>query len=98
MATLWAVGGYLIGLALEMTFFPDTPIRIILVSVNVLLGLLLLKGITRDPTAERLFYEGPRPDEEGSPAIGCLWLLPVSLLFVGVLLWLWAVILRLILK
>lgn len=97
-ATLWAGGGYLIGLALEMTFLPDIPLKVILASLNVIIGLLLLKGVTHDPTAERIFYEGPRPDEEGLPAIGCLWLLPVSLLFVGILLWLWAIILRFILK
>jgi hypothetical protein len=76
--------------AIASAFYLTYPVGIILGSLNLLLGLLFFLGITRDPTAERIFFEGPRPSEEGLVEIGCLWALPVSFLLFG--LWLWVLI------
>lgn len=89
LASLWALSGFAIGSGVEAILGIDFPIAIILASLNLILGLTLFLGITRDPTSERIFFEGPQPDEPGRPAIGCLWLLPLSLILVG--LWLWLV-------
>lgn len=96
LAGLWAISGYVIGVAIEAFGLPYPPIKIILASLNVIIGMMLFKGITHDPTAERLFFEGPRDDSEGDIRIGCLWLMPAGLLFFGLLLWFWATILRFI--
>jgi hypothetical protein len=50
--------------------------------------------------AERVFFEGPGEDDDiggGYPQIGCLWGLPASLLILGLLMWLWAIVLQFIL-
>ena len=98
LAGLWAISGYLIGLAIEIGVIPYPPLKVILASVNVIFGLMLFLGITRDPTAERIFFEGPRRNEEGLPAVGCLWAMPASLLILGLMMWLVALILRFISK
>ena len=102
LAALWAISGYAIGAAIEITGemldIGPYPFKVIMASINVIIGLLLFKGITRDPTAERLFFEGPNHEEEGDFRIGCLWVLPASLLLFGLLMWLWAVILRFVLS
>ena len=85
----------MVGIALETAGLPYPPLKVILASLNVIIGILLFLGITRDPTAERIFFEGPRENEAGRPAIGCLWLMPVSLLVLGLVMWLVAIILRL---
>jgi hypothetical protein len=98
LAGLWAISGYVIGVALELIIttvdLNSYPISIILASVNVIIGLLLFKGITRDPTAERFFYEGPGNDGEGDLRIGCLWVIPATLLLYGLLMWLVAILFR----
>lgn len=98
LAGFWAVSGYVIGLAVEIGIVPYPPLKVILASINVILGMMLFLGITRDPTAERIFFEGPRQDEEGLPAIGCLWAMPASLLILGLMMWFVAIILRFIFK
>lgn len=96
LAAFWAIGGYLIGLAIETTGIPYPSLKVILASLNVIIGMLLFKGVTQDPTAERLFFEGVKADDEGDFRVGCLWVLPVSLAFMGLLMWLWALLLRFI--
>jgi hypothetical protein len=59
--------------------------------------MLLFQGVAQDPTAERIFFEGPSDEGEGDMRIGCLWLMPISLLFFGLLMWFWAILLRFIL-
>jgi len=98
LASLWAISGYVIGLAIEVALIPYAPLKVIFASLNLIIGMLLFKGVVHDTTAERIFFEGPKPDEEGLPAVGCLWIMPVSLIFVGVLMLFWAIILRFILK
>jgi uncharacterized membrane protein len=97
LAGLWAVSGYMIGVALETAGISYPPLKVILASLNVIMGMLLFQGITRDPTAERIFFNGPEPDGEGDMRVGCLWLIPASLLFFGLLMWVWAIILRFVL-
>src|SRR5262245_59145892 len=95
-AGLWAVSGYMIGVALEIIGFDINRLGIILASVNVILGMTLFLRITRDPTAERIFFKGPDVDVDrrAYPQIGCLWMLPIVLLIYGVLMWFWAIILN----
>jgi len=98
LAALWGISGYVIGLAIETTLISYSPLKIILTTINVILGLLLLRGIIRDPTADRIFFEGPRSDEAGLPQVGCLWALPASLLLLGLLIWVAGLVMRFILK
>ena len=97
LAALWAAGGYAIGIAVE-TLGIDYPLGIIFASLNLILGMGLFLNITRDPTADRIFFEGPNPDGEGDLRIGCLWAIPMGLLIFGLWMWLWAVVIRLILS
>lgn len=96
LAGLWAVSGYMIGTALETIGFAAYRLSVILASVNLILGMVLFLRITKDPTAERIFFQGPDQDTDrrGYPQIGCLWLLPIVLLIYGASMWLWAIILR----
>jgi hypothetical protein len=100
LAALWAISGYAIGEAIK--FFVEgfgvtiLPLGVILASINLIIGMLLFKGITRDPTAERIFFEGPEKKGEGNLNVGCLWVMPVSLLLIGLYVWLVVGILRLI--
>ena len=96
LAGLWAASGYLIGTALEYLGFDYYPLGVIVASINVIIGMLWLKTIIRDPIGDRMFFEGPRPDEEGDIRIGCLWMMPISLAFISLFLWFWAILLRLI--
>jgi hypothetical protein len=96
LASLWAVSGYIIGIALETSGIPYPPLKIILASLNVIIGMLLFQGVTHDPTAERIFFEGADNKGEGDIRVGCLWLIPASLLLLGLLMWFWAIILRFI--
>src|SRR5688572_14533477 len=96
LATFWAIGGYMIGLAIETAGIPYPPLKVILASLNVIIGMLLFKGVTQDPTAERLFFEGAKAGGEGDLRVGCLWFLPASLALMGLLMWLWALLLRFI--
>lgn len=100
LAALWAASGYALGGALEAMGIPYPPIKVVFASINVILGLTLFLGITRDPTAERIFFEGPGEDDDiggGYPQVGCLWFMPASLLIFGLLMWLWAIVLQFIL-
>jgi hypothetical protein len=98
LATLWASSGYIIGIAIETAGLEAYPLRVIFASLNVILGMSLFLGITKDPTVERFFFEGPGEDDKGQgyPQIGCLWAMPVGLLILGLLMWFWAIMLRLI--
>ena len=98
LAALWAIGGYAIGTAIEFiieTLNGDVySMGIILASVNVIIGMLLFKGITRDPTAERIFFNGPSNEGEGDIRVGCVWFLPTTLLLYGLLMGLVALLFR----
>lgn len=96
LAGLWAVGGYFMGLALEIIGFDTYRLSIILASLNVIIGLLLFLFITKDPVADRIFFGRAESDDEGNPAVGCLWILPMFILLIGVSMWFWANVIRLI--
>ncbi len=95
LAGLWGGSGYAIGASFEAVGLP-WPLANIFAALNLILGMSLFLGVTKDPTAHRLFFEGPRWGEEGRLSIGCLWVLPTGLLFLGLLMWLWAIVIRLI--
>lgn len=95
LGALWAGSGYVIGRVGEAMGL-DYPLGVIFASLNTILGMSLFLGITKDPTADRIFFEGPRPNEGGRWSIGCLWVMPVSLLILGLGMWVVAVVLRLI--
>jgi len=98
LAAWWAVGGYLIGLALETIGFDAYRFGLMLAAINVIIGLVLFLFLTRDPESEALFFRGPFQNfaTEARPSIGCLWILPTLVFLYGVTMWLWAVIIRLI--
>ena len=96
LAGLWAASGYLIGAALEYIGLDYYPLGVIVASINVIVGMLWLKTIIQDPIGDRMFFEGPRPNEEGKIEIGCLWMMPISLVFISLFLWFWAILIRLI--
>ena len=93
LAGLWGLSGYFIGIALE-TVGIEYPLRIIFASLNLIFGMTLFLNITRDPTADRLFFEGPGKDGQGDPRIGCLWAMPMGLILFGLLMWFWAILIR----
>jgi hypothetical protein len=78
LAGLWGASGYVIGAVIETIGFDDYSFSTIFASLNLIIGMSLFLGITKDPTAERIFFEGPGKDDEGRgyPQIGCLWLMP----------------------
>jgi len=96
LAGLWALGGYLIGSALEVIGFDTYRLGMILAAINVIVGMLLFLWLTREPAADRLFFGRARPDDPFTPAVGCLWIIPLLSLLVGLSMWFWAIILRLI--
>ncbi len=96
LAGLWAVSGYLIGLALEIIGFDTYRLAIIIASLNVILGMMIFLRNTNDPADERAFFETSIIFSPGEPNVGCLWLMPLIALTLGVSMWIWAIILRLI--
>lgn len=65
LAALWTISGYLVGSALVAFGLDHYPFGMIIGSVNLIIGMLWLKGIISDPLGDRLFFEGPAPDEDG---------------------------------
>lgn len=94
LAILWGGGGYVVGIALQSSGILYPPLSVILAGVNLVIGLMLFLGVTKDPTAERMFFEGPAVDEDGDVRIGCLWLLPASILVFGLTMWVGAILAR----
>ncbi|MDM8520633.1 hypothetical protein QUF64_11330 [Anaerolineales bacterium HSG6] len=90
LALFWAISGYSIGAAIETLGIDSYSFGVIFASINLIIGMTLFYGITSDPTAERIFFQGPREDEEdvGYPQIGCLWIMPLSIILFGFPLWL----------
>ncbi len=100
LAALWAVSGYIMGATLEIVLktigLVPYPFGTIFASINVIIGMLLFKGIVRNSVADRIFFEVPSPDDEGYMPIGCLWAIPANLLIVGLVLWFLAFIIQLL--
>jgi len=98
LASLWATGGYTAGVSLEIIGFDGYSWSTILVALNVLIGILLLKGIISDPEEDYTFFEKPVSYDPNRPLVGCLWLMPAMLIVVGASMWFWAIIIRLLSK
>ena len=96
LGLLWAGSGYFIGTAFVACGLESYPLGIMVASGNLIIGMLWLKGIISDPLGDRLFFEGPGPDEDGNFRIGCLWVMPVMFSFIGLLLWFWAIVFRIL--
>lgn len=92
LAALWTLSGFLIGLAIEALF--GTPWVIPCTALNLIAGMVMLLLVTRDDRARRMFYEGPREDELGSPLVGLLWAFPLTLMIIAVIWWLLAQLLK----
>lgn len=92
LASLWAVGGFAVGIALGALFGVQWAISC--TALNLIAGMIMLLLVTRNEHARRLFYEGPRENESGMPLIGILWAIPFILLFIGVMWWLLAQLLK----
>jgi len=101
LAILWAGSGYAIGIAFKTVIgvqFTTYSPRLLLGCLNLIVGLLWLKGMISEPTTERLFFEGPKNDNEGDIRIGCLWVAPLALLVYSGFMWLATILLRLFAK
>lgn len=91
---LWFLAGYIPAFLFSWSVsLPLQPAQFGLLTLVV--GLLLLSGITATERGRRLFpargashYEGPTGDEDGDPLIGCIWGLPGFLFGFGVIAWL----------
>lgn len=54
----------------------------------------MLLLVTRNDRARRMFYEGPKENELGSPLVGLLWALPFMLMIIAAIWWLLAQLLK----
>lgn len=85
LAVLWALGGFLMGAALNALL--DTSWLVPCTAVNVIMGMVLLLLVTRNDYARHLFYEGAQGDEPGLMPLALLWVFPFILILVGVVWW-----------
>lgn len=87
VALLWLVGGWLIGVGIQAQFDVNwvTPCAL----SNVIIGLVLLLLITRDPRERRIFYEGgnEEEDEDYLPLVTVVLMIPGIEMFVGLVWW-----------
>jgi len=86
LAVFWGVSGLVVSLGLNAMFGGNWAV--FCTSLNVIAGLLLLLLATRNPTARRIFYEGPRGEEPGILFLALLWAVPIVLMFLGIIWWL----------
>ncbi len=93
LAMVWAISGYVCGAFIEWLGLPY-PMAMILASLNVIMGMFLFLGITKDARLERIFFDGPSPTDEGYIPVGCLWVIPLNLLLIGIILWVTAIVMR----
>ncbi len=72
---------FLAGLALA-ALFKVSPIRMFQAGVfTMLVGLVyVMTMILPDEYRKRIFFDGPKSDEEGSPLVGLFYAIPLSLL------------------
>ncbi len=55
--------------------------------LNLIIGMLALLGVTRTAYGNRMFYIGPKGDEDGLWAVGVLWAIPIVILFWAAIWW-----------
>ena len=56
--------------------------------LNLLIGMLSLLWVTRTESGDRLFYEGPKGEEDSWWIVGALWAIPVIILSLAIVWWL----------
>jgi hypothetical protein len=100
LISLWAVGGYMAGAALEIIGFNSYSLSLSCASLNVIIGLALFTIVTSDPTFEQIFFGSKRfpTGHIGYQVVRGLWMLPLLLVFVGGLMWFWAIVINLFIK
>jgi hypothetical protein len=89
VATLWFVGGWLMGVGIQAQFQANwvAPCS----WINVILGLVLLLLITQNPRERDIFYAGATAeDEDYLPLITLVLILPGIEIVVGGVWWLMA--------
>ena len=64
--------------------------------VNLIIGMLALLLVTQDERRERLFYEGPKGDEDSSLLIAIMWGLPFAWWGFALVWWIIRLLLKLI--
>jgi len=86
LAALWAIAGAAVGAGIG-ALYGGTWVAWCS-SLNVIVGLVLLLFVSRNPRARGLFYGDRRSDEQpAGMLVAVLWAFPFTLLFLG-LLWL----------
>jgi len=98
LASLWIMGGYTAGTALEMIGFDSYPLSTICAAINLIVGMLLLKTMLRYQFIDDAFFKGAEADQAGYIIVRGLWLLPIVGVIIGGSMWLWAIILRFIFR
>jgi hypothetical protein len=86
LAAFWGISGLVMSFGINSVFGVEWTLPC--TSLNVIAGMVMLLVTTRNPTARRLFYEGPRGEEPGLIILALLWGFPVVLVFAGILWWL----------
>ncbi len=84
LATLWVIGGWLTGRALQIFLDVEAsgmPFPIICSTLNAVIGLTALTIATRNPKTRQAFYEGTG----GSLPVGLLWAVTFSMPLFGVI-------------
>jgi hypothetical protein len=92
LAGFWGISGLVIGAGVDALVGGNLMVPC--ASLNVIIGLLLLLMTTRSERARRIFYEGPRGNEEGIIGLAFLWAVPIVLVFLGIFWWVLAQFLR----
>gem|GEM_PF-4802294 len=90
-----------VGIEYVLTLFEieyHYQIAIIVGSINLIIGMLWLRHVISDPIGDQMFFIGPVGDQDGDIRVGCLWVSPIILSFYSLIIWVWAIVLRFIVK
>ena len=83
---LWFLAGF--ALAASLNLFIALPLRNYECGLlTMLVGLISLLPLVNNETGRHLFFDGPDPDEDGDPLIGCLWIAPIEMILLTALAW-----------
>ncbi|MDM8518455.1 hypothetical protein QUF64_00295 [Anaerolineales bacterium HSG6] len=95
LGLFWGVSGYVVGASFEFAGIPY-QLGLMCGSLNLIIGMVLLKGLISTPRGDRMFFVGPQRDEDGDWRVGCLWLLPGTIFIIGLVSWFWGIVFRFI--
>jgi len=85
-AALWFLAGCL--LALLVGHFINLSFGAVQFGfMSMLIGLIALASRLQTERGRRLFYEGPKSDEDGDFLLGCLWIFPFQILLLTLVGW-----------